>query len=304
MKLGYALRLALRGRFHLEPDPSLPLVDKEERRRTFWSLYIQDRLISLSREYIPVLRDSQCKVRLPCSELAFRSSREEHTPQLEDLNSDSVDDSVVEICSPLAQCVVIASSLSRVTEYVLLEDRASKPAPPWSPRSPYAIVSSNLMQLESYFAMNKPISDELDRKCTVNGAIDQQLAGPLIYSRLLFHLCHCLLHHPFLLKRLTQQSQQRAPARFLSTTWDTCRFHAVCLSNLNQLRSQNLVLTTSLYGYSTMIAGTIHVLSLHDRTSSTSAGAEEHYRDSIEFLRELSHFWKHAGLMVRSLQHL
>lgn len=303
MKLGFALRLALRARFHLEPDPSLPPAVKEERRRVFWALYLQDRLISLSRVNVPVIRDEQCRVRLPCFEAAFGKGIDEITPELEDLKGDSVDESVINRCSALAQCALLASSLSRVTQYILLEDRASKPTPPWSPSSPFAAVVSNLMQMESHFGMNEPIKDQLERTCFADGTVDQHVAGPLIYSRVLFHLCHSLLHHPVLLKQLLYRTQQKAPASFLSRAWETCRFHATCLSDMSTLRNQNLVLLTSLYAYSTMIAGMIHVLGMHDRNPSVRQSAQEHYNISVEFLRELSHFWKHAELMVSDKSH-
>lgn len=302
MKLGFALRLALRTRFHLEPDPNLPPAVKEERRRVFWALYIQDRLISLSRENIPVFRDEQCRVRLPCSEVVFRNCTEERTPELEAVKTDSVDESVIRTCSPLALTVVLASSLGQVTQYILLENRASRPAPPWSPTSPYVAVVSNLMQLETHFGINEPLKDHLDRSCATNGSIDQHVAGPLIYSRALFHLCQCLLHHPFLLKQLINLSQQKAPPSFLSRAWETCRSHAISLNHLNSMRNQNVMLLTSLYGYSTMIAGTIHVLSMHDQNPLVREEAKEHYNHCITFLRELSHFWKHAGLMLARLQ--
>lgn len=302
MKLGFALRLALRTRYHMEPSSDLSPIAKEERRRVFWALYLQDKLISLSRENIPVLRDDQCRVHLPSSERAFREGLDEVTPELEDLK-DIVDESAIAKVTPLALVIVIASSLSLVTQYILLENRAAKPIPPWSPTSPYATAVLNLMQLESHFGLNEPLKDHLERSCMTNGAIDQQIAGPLIYARSLFHLCHCLLHHPFLLKELIRRSGQKAPQSFLSRAWETCRLHAASLSDLSTLRSQDLVVLTSLYGYITMIAGTIHVLSMHDQNLAVREAAQGHFDKSIVFLTELSHFWRHAGLMVRLFAH-
>lgn len=298
MKLGFAVRLALRGRLNLEPDSSLPPSVKEERRRVFWSLYIQERLMSLSRENVPIVRDEQCRVQLPGSEGAFREGKEERTPDLKALRDDHVDESVTNTCGDLGLTVALASALSQVAEYVLLENRASRPAPPWSPTSPYAAVVSNLMQLESLFGINESVKGALERTCVVNGSIDQHLAGPLIYSRTLFHLCQCLLHHPFLLKQLIHRSQQRAPTSFLSRAWNTCRLHAAALTELTDVRNHDVVMLTSIYGYSTMMAGAIHVFSMHDQNPAVQEEAKGYYNNSIEFLRELSHFWKHAGLMV------
>jgi hypothetical protein len=296
MKLGFAVRLAQNNKLTLEPDISIPVADREERRRTFWSLFLQDKLISLSRGRFCAIRDEECKLALPNSEEAFREGREEHTPSLEELTGDCVEQEAVDGCCPLGLIIVMASILGRVSHYVLHDTKTPQMA--WSSTSPYATLSSALLQAEHYFAMNEDTTESLRQQCTINGGIDQHLAGSFIFAKAMFHLSHCLLHHPFLIQQRLKSSKQKAPSIFMKTAWEKCRTHAKSITELMDMKSQNVLILTSIYGYCIMIAGTIHALSMNDERESVRKESQEHYNASIESLQELSRYWAHAALMV------
>ncbi|KAH7016758.1 fungal-specific transcription factor domain-containing protein [Ilyonectria destructans] len=302
MKLGFALRMALHSKLHMEPETDLSPIFREERKRTFWSLYLEDKLISLSRERFATLSDEECKVKLPCSEPAFREGRGEDAPVLASFTGDCLDQEAVDTCCPLALITVMASTLSRVSHYVLQETRCSQLGLPWSLSSPYAAISSTLVQLEHYFGSTEDLKESLIRRCFVDGAVDQHLAGSFIYSKALFHLSHCLLHHPFLLQQRLQKLKQKPPPTFIKSAWEKCRAHAKSLTDLKDIKNHNVVILTSLYGYCTMVAGTIHVLSMNDEDASVREEGKNHYLAALEFLRELSCYWKHAALMVNRLE--
>ncbi|KAH8799737.1 fungal-specific transcription factor domain-containing protein [Xylogone sp. PMI_703] len=302
MKLGLAQRVALHSKLHLEPDSDQTPTFREERRRTFWALYLQDKLISLSREKFPTLPDGECRLRLPCSETAFREDREEGATFLESFSGDLLNREVVGLCSPIALKIIMASALSRVAQYVLHDERYTEQGAPWFSTSPYAAITSNLLQLELHFCMNEPLVEALERTCFTDGNIDQHIAGPRIYAQALFHLSHCLLHHPFLLHQRLQKLQQRAPMSFLTTAWETCRNHAKSLTELKNLKDHNVLIVSALYGYCIMVAGTIHALAMHDDSHTIREDASELYGSSLKFLHEFSRHWKHAGLMAMRLE--
>ena len=300
MKLGFGLRLAMYSNMHMEPEENLPVIFREERRRAFWCLYLQDRLISLSRERFSVIQDETCGVRLPCSEEAWRQGREEMAPTLECFSHDYLEQEAVDSCCPLALIVVVVSVLGRVSRYILQGKGSSQVSPPWSPASPYTTISSTLLQLELHFGLNEPAMESLERRCYAGGAVDEHLAGSFMYAKAVFHLCHCLLHHPFLLQQRLQQLKQKAPPSFLRNVWDTCRTHAKNLTDVKDVRNHNITILTSLYGYCTMVAGTIHILSMSDERAETRQAGLTHYKAALQFLHELSCYWKHAALMVNT----
>ncbi|KAM5356874.1 hypothetical protein ACJ41O_003520 [Fusarium nematophilum] len=302
MKLGFALRIVLHSKLHMEPEANLTPTFREERKRTFWSVYLQDKLISLSRERFSILRDEECRIQLPSSETAFREGRVETAPTLESFTGDCLDQEAAETCCPLALIAVMASTLNRVSHYVLQANRYSQLGLPWSSTSPYAAISSTLLQLEHCFGINEDPKETLKRRCYVEGSIDQHLAGPFIYSKALFHLSYCLLHHPFLIQQRLQQLKQKAPPSFMKTAWRSCRTHAKSLVELKETKNHNVLVLTSLYGYCTMVAGTIHVLSMNDDNKSVREEGKEHYDSALDFLNELSCYWKHASLMANRLE--
>ncbi|KAF7556959.1 hypothetical protein G7Z17_g1014 [Cylindrodendrum hubeiense] len=302
MKLGFALRIALHSKLYMESSADVSPVFREERKRTFWSLYLQDKLICLSKERLSNLSDEECKIPLPCSEAAFREGRDENAPLLSSVTGDCLDQEAADACCPLALIAVMASTLSRVSHYVLQETRYSQLGLPWSSNSPYAAISSTLLQLEHYFGVNEDPKESLARRCFVDGAVDQHLAGSFIYAKALFHLSHCLLHHPFLIQQRLKKLKQRTPPTFIKAAWDNCKAHAKSLTDLKDMKNHNVVILTSLYGYCTMVAGTIHVLSMNDESASVREEGKKHYHSALEFLRELSCYWKHAALMVNRLE--
>ncbi|KAL2071963.1 hypothetical protein VTL71DRAFT_11306 [Oculimacula yallundae] len=302
MKLGFAIRLALECKLNIEPDTSLPVNVREERKRTFWSLYLQDKLISLTRGRFCMIRDEECKISLPSSEESFQKHLPESTPTLQDLTGDCIEQDAVDICCPLALIPVIAATLGRVSHYVLQETRDRLVLPPWSSTAPFSALSSALMQAEHYFGLNEDPALGLTQRCMVNGTIDQHLAGSFIFSKALFHLSHCLLHHPFLIQQRLQALKQEMPPSFTRLAWQKCRAHAISITSLRDMRNHNVLILTSLYGYCTMVAGTIHALSINDDRESVREDGRKHYCIALESLRDLSCYWGHAALMVKRLE--
>ena len=248
-----------------------------------------------------MLRDEECRIELPCSEVAFREGREESAPTLDRFTGDCLDQEAAETCCSLALVIVMASSLNRVSHYALHANRYSELGLPWSSTSPYASISSTLLQLEHCFRINEDPQPILKARCFVNGVVDQHLAGPFIYAKALFHLSHCLLDHPFLIQQRLQQLKQKAPPIFLKSAWNSCRTHAKSLIGLKDTKNHNVLVLTSIYGYCTMIAGTIHVLAMNDDNISVREEGEQYYNAAMDSLNELSCYWKHAALMVSHL---
>ncbi|KAM0536981.1 hypothetical protein ACHAO7_012293, partial [Fusarium culmorum] len=80
----------------------------------------------------------------------------------------------------------MVSILGRVSHYVLHDTQTPQVA--WSSTSPYATLSSTLLQAEHYFAMDEDTMDSLKERCTIDGNLDQHLAGSFIFAKAMFHL--------------------------------------------------------------------------------------------------------------------
>ncbi|KAF3207617.1 hypothetical protein TWF191_001005 [Orbilia oligospora] len=77
MQLGSAIRMALALELHRELPPNSPAtpVEREVRRRCFWTCYLMDRFAVCGSNRPPLISDCTIKLRLPCSESHFRSGK-------------------------------------------------------------------------------------------------------------------------------------------------------------------------------------------------------------------------------------
>jgi hypothetical protein len=285
----------------MEPDSSLDPISQEERRRAFWGIHLQDRLMSLSRERPPILRDEDCSVHLPCSDEAFHANRYEDAPSLAFLLGDGAEGDCVEKCAPLALIPVMVSGLNRVSQYVLQDRNYSLSPAPWLSNSPFAAIESFLSSIDMHFDFSEPIEEMLERVAVKDGVLDHFTASPILYARALYSLSQCLLHHPFLLRDRLQKVQQKIPSRFMARVWKTCRLHAKQITDIRRVRDGNVLILTSFYGYCTMMAGTIHALSQHDDDLVVREEASKDFQADLLFMRELSAYWQHAALIVSLL---
>jgi hypothetical protein len=151
--------------------------------------------------------------------------------------------------------------------------------------------------------MNEDLMESLKQRCTVNGMVDQTLAGSFIFAKAMFHLSHCLLHHPFLIQQRLQSSQQKVPPLFMKTAWEKCRTHATSITDLLDMKNQRVIILTSIYGYCIMVAGTIHALSMNDERDHIRRESQKHYLAALGSLQDLSRYWGHAALMVSNMAH-
>ncbi|KAK4192644.1 fungal-specific transcription factor domain-containing protein [Podospora australis] len=67
--------------------PSRDWTEREERRRTFWMAFCQDRYASIGTGWPMTIDEKDILTNLPCSEEAFELSRPEQTPKLSDAMS-------------------------------------------------------------------------------------------------------------------------------------------------------------------------------------------------------------------------
>lgn len=274
--------------------------EQEERRRVFWSLFLLDRLISCGRARPPAILDASCQLQLPCDEDTFRTGRWKETFTLEKLSHRTL--LKPEQHGTLAHSITMAYTLSRTAQYMLQQFNIRNRDPPWDANSDFASITSDLLYLENLLELHKSPSDLVSQWTLTNGQIDNQSVGPAIFSRALFHLCHCLLHHPFLLRRRLDSCQLPAPSSFLAHAFDTAWKHTKLLVRLLQeTLTAGAITNTSFYGYCIVVAGTIAALHNHHRQVSKRTESSEILQTAMGFLDSISPYWNNASLLVSAL---
>ncbi|KAF0330624.1 3-hydroxymethyl-3-methylglutaryl-coenzyme a lyase [Colletotrichum asianum] len=249
------------------------------------------------------ISDEDCSVRLPCDEPTFRNGGLERNLTLHQLHDWNTDPSSARGNFPIA--ILAGSALGRCTRNVL-HDREVDGVPPWDSRSEYASINSILLLVESRLQMDQISIDSIvETNRTEDGSIDHQVVGHVIFARTVFHLCHCLLNHPFLLRRRLRGRNGQAPSSFLLLAFQRSYDHARSLINvLHDAAAAGCHLGASFYAYSACLAGSSLSLNMHAEKHHGGQRSAEMLRatqESLSILEKMGQFWDHASKMHRRL---
>lgn len=220
------------------------------------------------------------------------------TPTLELLVGDAPIVTSLQPLSHFALLILMSATLNRVVQYTLRGDKSHQDVVPWSSTSPYTALETTLLRIQQNFSINQAVDHAWTRPFADN-TTNQQIVGPLMYARALFHLSGCLLHHPFLLQQRIFDDTSRIPLNFLDRAWTSSRSHAEALSKLQDEQALGCYVTVSSFrGYCIMVAGSIHLLYLGDKREEVQQSSLQHYNNGLNFLHDMSRYWKAAARMV------
>ena len=285
LRIGLSTRLAQDLKLMMEGATHLSFSEQEERRRVFWSIYLLDRLVSCGRTRPPAILDASCRLQLPCDETTWRLGLPKGTPNLEDFVYRS--SSNTGQWSPFANVITMAYTLSRSAQYMLQDLNIRSRDPPWDASSDFGWILSDLLYLENILEVQKSSKDIVADWTSADGRIDQQSAGLVIFARALFHLCYCLLHHPFLLRRRLESSQRAAPLSFLSRAFATAWEHSKSMVDLlREAQSAGALNHNPFYGYCTLVAASIATLHINQSSEWEKTKPALIVRNCMKILRE------------------
>ncbi|EXL93431.1 hypothetical protein FOIG_13566 [Fusarium odoratissimum NRRL 54006] len=297
VKVGLAVRIAQDCGLMLENAAHLSYAEQEERRRVFWSVYLLDRLVSCGRGRPPAIVDASCHLQLPCDESIWREGLWAKTQSLDEMTNRTL--SVSQRQCPLAQVIAIAQILGRCAQYVLQDFNIRGPHPPWDPGSDFAGIESDLLHFEAYLEIERPIDEILAPYILAEGVVDSQSSGPIIFSRALFHLCYCLLNHPFLLRRRINTCRNLAPISFIKRSSDLAWLHAQqMMALIRESRKLGCSFHSSSSGYAVTVAGSIIALRTYDEDSPTCQEAQILLEEALGYLDIIGQHWSNVRTMV------
>ncbi|KAL1887967.1 hypothetical protein Sste5346_009849 [Sporothrix stenoceras] len=301
LRLGLAIRMAQEAGMMQEPPATLPPIEREARRRTCWSIYIVDRLISCAKSRPSAIWETDCLIRLPSDPLDFgaedETGSEENGDGSESGNeknglaqtvvggtmAESLDQllnwhtgsSAPQSLGVFGLTILMVSVIGRCARYMY--GRMSDHLPPWDPKSEAVAIRASLARMEQLLrARTGPSPTAPPRDAAVQ-------TSRIIYTHCMFHLCHCLLNHPFLLRKRLQATAARIPTTFIVQSFSAAEKHACKLTDLLDSASAPSVASTvspsdsfampsmvgtpdqlvesSIFAYGAMIAAGIHTLS-------------------------------------------
>ncbi|KAL1887171.1 hypothetical protein Sste5346_010382 [Sporothrix stenoceras] len=306
LKIGLAVRIAQDLQLMHEPKSMLGLTasEEEERRRTFWSIYLLDKLVSCGQGRPPAIADEDCHVQLPCTQDAFNSGI---IPKTADtlhalLGWNTTPDGTSVVGSAFRLVVLSGSALGRCARYGL-HQRDVEDALPWDSKSEFASHGSTLLLVENHLqAEMQPVDSLADRHRRADGTVDHDVTSHIVFARTLYHLAYCLLNHSFLLRLRVQKLKCRIPPNFLTQASEVCLKHArELIELLRSATAAGLHVQSSFYAYSIAVAGSLLSLGANEaRLAHLEPDGKivAAYQLSLSMLQKIGQIWEHASKMV------
>lgn len=301
LKIGLAVSVAQALHMMKEPEKTLPFSAQEERRRTLWSIYLLDKMATCGRDRPSLFLDRTIELQLPCSDASFWMSIPEKVVTLEGFNS--LDDSQIQNVAPSALTIALASVLNQTANYAFKHIKSDVHKPPWDHTSEYQAICSQLTRFETLFDSYGDIQKQiLEEPRNFDGSSNLQITESLLFAYVLYNLSHCLLQHPFLLRRRLEDCSGRVPTRFFARAIESAANHAREISRTlaNATRAKYRVSATIL-GYISLVAGSINGLFQHSTDDTVRSSAAAALLENFEHLKAKSIYWKTSARMINTL---
>ncbi|KAI8649431.1 hypothetical protein NCS56_01491400 [Fusarium sp. Ph1] len=254
LKIGLAVRISQDLQLMQEPDNSLPPAEQEERRRVFWSVFLLDRLVSCGESRPLAIQEEDCHVQLPCDEETFQAGVWKKTATLKQVLTWKTGDQVEGLCSNFALVILAATALGRCAKHVL-QDREMDNVRPYDHKPLPLDPDCLLMLVDHHLQMQGPSLDTaLSKYRKLDGMLDDQVVGHIVFARVVFHLCHCLLNHPLLIRLRLQRLKVRiSPVVFARAVQASCDHACELVTLLDSERDRILWLDSYVQSFATLL---------------------------------------------------
>lgn len=293
IRIGMAISIAQSLNLMSEP-PNLANSTGEEHRRTLWSLYMLDRLGTCGTNRTGLFPDSALRLRLPCPENTFRDGLPNDSPTLKNLNESPPDQ--LGNFGALARVILLASTLSCIAGFSLQQSWQTQREPPWTQNSEHAKLITRLNSLSTYFDKRQPFDPT---SWSSGGREDSDEIALCIFSHILYHLCYCMLQHPFVLKRRHRPNDAPFPSDFLSDNLQKNWQHAQDLTHTLSYATQKKMPTwSSFYAYCSLVAGTINCLHCLSTEENIQKMSELAVQMNFLFLERQAKLYGNSAQMV------
>ncbi|KAL0929689.1 C6 transcription factor [Colletotrichum truncatum] len=195
-RMAQALRLGYEARTHSSEHypvmtPDEVIVDREVRRRTMFSCFIFDRLISCGKERPSLIRSEDVHVQLPCGKDEFDLSRQTVTSffasGIEAISHHDI--------SLLGRFVLLVDLWGRISHYTSAGGRfLDQHVPPWDPQSKFFRLRQDLEN----FSNGLETPGKFLSLSPANYFRFESASSTYILTHLLMALCKIMLHRQYL----------------------------------------------------------------------------------------------------------
>ncbi|KAK1760621.1 nitrogen assimilation transcription factor nit-4 [Echria macrotheca] len=302
MLLTNAVGMAMALELHRELDTNSRVtpIEREVRRRLFWSCYLLDKFMACGSKRPSLVADNTILLRLPCWAPTpvslpvegdfFQSGSNLQYLQSTGKKSQGSSSMLIDICR----------ILGTTNRYLAAGGVKGDSHFPWHSLSNLSKIRQDLDIWASGTA---------DMFSSLDALFGQADSTVLVLSKLIYHLVHCLVYRPFLPIDLAELAGTGQHQSWQIEATNMCFLHANAIAELVELGKQaSSIEWPAFVGYCICTAGTVHIHGAHYARNG-SAGEVNVFSSSAEFLAremqqlsELRYAWASVQHQRETLQ--
>lgn len=302
MLLTNAVGMAMALELHREMDPNARLtpVEREMRRRLFWTCYLLDRFMACGSKRPSLIADKTILLKLPCWVPGPSSMPVEGDFFQSGSNLQYLEGNGKKCQGSTGMLIDISRILGITNRYLAAGGVKGDSHFPWHSLSNLSKIRHDL---DIWASGTDDVFSSLD---TLFGQVDSTV---LVLSKLVYHLIHCLVYRPFLPIDLAELAGTGQHQSWQIEATNMCFLHANAIAELVELGKQTTTIEWPAFvGYCICTAGTVHIHGAH--YSKVGMGGEiSVFSSSAEFLSremqqlsELRYAWASVQHQRETLQ--
>ncbi|KAK3327141.1 fungal-specific transcription factor domain-containing protein [Cercophora scortea] len=302
MLLTNAVGMGLALEIHREIDINARVtpVEREMRRRLFWSCYLLDRFMACGSKRPSLIGDKNILLRLPCWSPSPASLPVEGDFFQSGSNLQYFQGSGKRSQGSSGMLIDISRILGTTNRYLAAGGVKGDSHFPWHSLSNLSKIRQDL---DIWASGAEDVFSSLD---TLFGQTD---STALVLSKLIYHLVHCLIYRPFLPIDLAELAGSGQHQSWQIEATNMCFLHANAIAELVELGKQAASIEWPAFvGYCICTAGTVHIHGAH-YSRNGNAGEMNVFSSSADFLSremqqlsELRYAWASVQHQRETLQ--
>ncbi|KAI8954206.1 fungal-specific transcription factor domain-containing protein [Xylaria longipes] len=305
MLLTNAIGMAMALELHREADANAPIapLEREMKRRLFWSCYLLDRFLACGSKRPCLIGDKIVFLRLPCWFPTPGGLPVEGEFFQSDSNIHSLQGSGRKFQGGSAMLIDISRILGVTNRYLAAGGVRGDSHFPWHTLSSLSKIRQDL---DIWASGTEDVFSSLDTlfghpECTV-----------LVLSKLVYHLIYCLIYRPFLPIDLAELAVTGQHQSWQIEATNMCFLHANAITELVELGKQTgSTEWPAFVGYCICTAGTVHIHGAYYNRAVARGGDMGTFAASAEFLSremqqlsELRYVWMSVQHQRETLQNV
>ncbi|KAH8156762.1 hypothetical protein CIB48_g11485 [Xylaria polymorpha] len=305
MLLTNAIGMAMALELHREADANAPIrpLEREMKRRLFWSCYLLDRFLACGSKRPCLIGDKTIFLRLPCWFPTPGGLPVEGEFFQSGSNIHSLQGGGRKFQGGSAMLIDISRILGVTNRYLAAGGVRGDSHFPWHTLSSLSKIRQDL---DIWASGTEDVFSSLDTlfghpECTV-----------LVLSKLIYHLIYCLIYRPFLPIDLAELAVSGQHQSWQIEATNMCFLHANAIAELVELGKQTgSTEWPAFVGYCVCTAGTVHIHGTHYNRAGARGGDMGTFAASAEFLSremqqlsELRYVWMSVQHQRETLQNV